>query len=159
MNIDKRLITFFPGEARGEMVFNDKCARCHSTPVDRGEQVFSNFEYFNIGVPANIDLDTDLGAAVNDMGLGAVTGQVTDNGKFRVPSLRNIADTAPYMHNGVFANLGEVVDFYNDVPVPGVSGTAEVSANLADGGQYLPFDINAQEKVDLIDFLGTLSDM
>jgi len=80
--------------------------KCHSTPEDLGEQLFSNFEYFNIGVPANpaiLFLSTD--PCFIDIGLGEETQDMTDNGKFRTPSLRNIANTAPYMHNSVFTTL------------------------------------------------------
>lgn len=149
---------FSASAARGELVFNGKgdCSRCHFTPTDRGEQVFSNFEYFNIGVPANADLLLDLlDPEFIDNGLGGVDGGVsTDNGKFRVPSLRNIADTAPYMHNGVFTSLVDVIDFYNGE----LGGAPEVNANLDSGGQYIIGGMTIQDKADLKAFLETLSD-
>ena len=55
-----------------------------------------------------------LDAVFTDLGLGAVTGDPNDHGKFRTPSLRNLAFTAPYMHDGRFATLDEVIDFYSE---------------------------------------------
>lgn len=152
------LLEFSPSAARGELVFNDKgdCKRCHFTPKDRGEQVFSNFEYFNIGVPVNDDLLLRLSdPTFIDNGLGAESGASTDDGKFRVPGLRNIADTAPYMHNGVFTTLEQVIDFYNGELV---LGPPEVNANLDSGGTYIIGGMTIQDKADLIVFLKTLSD-
>jgi len=149
--------TFTASEANGEDIFHNTaaCGRCHSTPVDRGEQVFSNFEYFNIGVPenpANLFLNTDPNFI--DNGLGADNGAQRDNGKFKVPTLRNIVNTAPYMHNGVFATLREVIDFYSGelVVIP------EVNENLSDGGQYIGFNLSESEKDDLEAFFATLTD-
>ena len=104
--------TFTLAQARGQNLFNGKaqCARCHSTPTGAA-QVFSDFEFRNIGVPANAALELARGGAINDLGLGSVTGDASDNGKFRTPNLRNIAMTAPYMHNGVFADLTAVINF------------------------------------------------
>lgn len=151
--------TFTMQETRGEQVFHNQasCDRCHFTPEDRGEQVFSNFEYFNIGVPGNVNnpfLLTD--PTFIDMGLGDITGRATDNGKFRVPSLRNIANTAPYMHNGVFTTLKQVIDFYNG---EFMSSDPEVNANLDSGGRYVIGGMSGQDKADLKAFLETFSDM
>lgn len=73
------------------------CFHCH------GGALFTNHKLMNNG----------LDSVLTDLGLGAVTGLATDNGKFKVPSLRNIAYTAPYMHDGRFQTLEEVVEFYN----------------------------------------------
>ncbi|MDK3020649.1 cytochrome-c peroxidase [Pseudodonghicola flavimaris] len=105
-----------PEEDLGRLLFFSQqftnCNICHqlkTSPIDP-EETFSNYQYHNIGVPANPAV-----AAVPDQGL-LDNPQVTDPaeaGKFKVPSLRNVAVTAPYMHNGVFRDLRTVVLFYN----------------------------------------------
>jgi cytochrome c peroxidase len=70
------------------------CVRCHRGPL------LSDGKFYRLGV------------SFTDKGLGGVTGRQEDNGKFRTPSLRNVAQTGPYMHNGSFKTLTEVVEFY-----------------------------------------------
>jgi cytochrome c peroxidase len=109
---------FTTEEANGEQVYRDtKCGRCHTN--DGPSPLFTNFEYENIGVPGNpnnpfLTLDFSLnpeGMNFVDFGLGGVTDEPFDDGKFCTPTLRNIESTGPYMHNGVFTTLEEVVDF------------------------------------------------
>ena len=111
---------FTDEEKRGEIVFDDmNCGRCHTNLG--ASPVFSNFEYENIGVPVNPfvranSMDstaTPVGNGFIDEGLGAITLDPLDDGKFRTPTLRNVTLTAPYMHNGVFNTLAEVIAFYN----------------------------------------------
>lgn len=86
------------------------CNLCHqldTSPVAAREP-FTNFQYRNIGVPPNPLLDVPP-----DLGLGAITGDADHAGMFKVPSLRNVAVTGPYMHNGLFGDLRSVVLFYN----------------------------------------------
>lgn len=100
----------------------------------------------------NVGLDR---FSVEDLGVAETTGNTEDEGKFKVPSLRNIALTAPYMHDGRFDDLDDVLDFYdNDI---------ENHANLAlplvgNNGNAITFNLNGDEKRDLIDFLETLTD-
>ena len=115
-------------ELRGLRLFNDprkgNCAACHPSQrrPDGGLPLFTDFTYDNLGVPANPDNPFyRLGRAHNprgegfaDRGLGAAVKRRAEDGKFKVPTLRNIALTAPYMHNGYFATLRGVVAFYND---------------------------------------------
>jgi len=118
-NNEKLGFELFIGEAR--------CSICHSVPThdadpnnDAEPVLFTNFMYFNIGVPRN--LANPQGASFTDLGLGTpntprdtpLTSQERDlhRGKFKTPTLRNIALTAPYMHNGVFRDLQQVVEFY-----------------------------------------------
>ena len=95
------------------------CAACHQLHAQgsRGavEEVFSGFEYHNLGVPENVELrERNGGAPIQrvDLGLGAVLEDPEQDGKFKTPSLRNVAVTAPYMHNGVFRELKTVLRFY-----------------------------------------------
>ncbi len=121
-------------ELRGLAVFEaeDKgnCAACHpSKPAQGvGKALFTDFSYDNLGVPRNPDNSFyTLPAQFNpdgrdfvDLGLGGalakngVANAEAENGKMKVPTLRNIARTAPYMHNGYFKDLRAVVEFYND---------------------------------------------
>jgi len=97
---------------------NLSCAKCHllKTEDEEGE-TFSNYEYHNIGVPSNPVLKEKgiVPADFVDHGLlenPAITDSRHD-GKFKVPTLRNVAVTAPYMHNGVFKTLRAVIEFYD----------------------------------------------
>lgn len=117
-----------------------ECFHCHA-----GHN-FTNDEFMNNG------LDTDVG--MTDEGRQKVTGDPLDKAKFKVPSLRNIALTPPYMHDGRFATLEEVIEHYDH----GVQQSATVDFllqyNLQPGGLQL----TVQDKADLIAFLHTLTD-
>lgn len=95
---------------------NNSCATCHVLKgEDRAGETFTNYEYHNIGVPVNEELRAKNGVTALDDGLLA-NPAVTDKaqrGKYKVPTLRNVAVTAPYMHNGVFKDLRTVVEFYD----------------------------------------------
>ena len=88
--------------------------------------------------------------------MGAVLANTSHDGKFRTPTLRNVADTAPYMHNGVFDTLDEVMNFYNrrdlDAVVP------EVASNVDNRGNLGELNLTIDEIEDVIAFLRTLSD-
>jgi cytochrome c peroxidase len=115
-------------ETRGMALFaganKGNCAACHPiTPLADGTPpLFTDFTYDNLGVPRNpVNPFYTLGVGFNpdgtdfvDLGLGGALGIAAQNGKFKVPTLRNIAVTAPYMHNGYFPDLRSVVQFYND---------------------------------------------
>ena len=115
-------------EMRGLRLFEaeDKgnCAACHpSKPGPNGESaLFTDFSYDNLGVPRNPDnpfykLPAKLNPAGElfvDRGLGGALKKQSEDGKFKVPTLRNVAITGPYMHNGYFKTLEGVTAFYND---------------------------------------------
>ncbi|MCC0012944.1 MAG: c-type cytochrome, partial [Rhodobiaceae bacterium] len=96
------------------------CNQCHQlgkSAIDPRE-TFTNYSFHNIGVPENLDLRAQNGVAVGtvDDGLAAnpeVAGDPEERGKFKTPTLRNVAVTGPYMHNGVFKDLRTVILFYN----------------------------------------------
>jgi cytochrome c peroxidase len=156
-------------EALGLQLFEDpakgNCAACHpSSPSDDGPALFTDFSYDNIGIPKNPNNGfyqqtaayNPQGAAFVDLGLGATVGSQDEDGKFKVPTLRNIARTAPYMHNGYFSDLRSVVDFYNsrDVasfPEPEVPDTVnhDELGNLG---------LSASEVDAIVAFLETLDD-
>jgi cytochrome c peroxidase len=95
------------------------CSSCHllDTREFSPHEVFSNHRYHNIGVPTNKQVREKNGIAVSHRDLGLLQNPAVDDpamaGKFRVPSLRNVAVTGPYMHNGVFQDLRTAILFYN----------------------------------------------
>lgn len=109
-----------PLEDLGRSIFfsnnNNSCATCHVLKgEDKEGETFTNYEYHNIGVPANLELRAKNGVTSIDDGLLANPNVTDENqkGKYKVPTLRNVAVTGPYMHNGVFKDLKTVVEFYN----------------------------------------------
>ena len=127
-------------EAKGfEVFFTEKgdCFHCHGTIL------FTDNLFHNNG----------LDSVLTNLGLGAITGNSNDNGKFKSPTLRNIEFTAPYMHDGRFNTLEEVIDFYSENVM--FSPTVDpLMKKVNQGGLHL----TTSEKIDLIAFLKTLSD-
>ena len=151
------------------------CNQCHQLqqfPEALGE-TFSNYTYQNIGVPVNRALRAanGLGEEYRDRGLlenPVVTDEAQD-GKFKVPTLRNVALTAPYMHNGVFADLKTVVLFYNKYLARGskaqinpetgeIWGTPESAANLALDKLESGRALDSREIDALVAFMRMLTD-
>lgn len=149
--------SFTKQEARGEELFHDKaqCARCHFTPEHFGPQVFSTFQYFNIGTPPNkSSVFQQQNPKFVDLGRWDVTGKSSDRGLFRVPTLRNVELTAPYLHNGFFKTLEEVVEFYSKGDF-----APEYAMTVADDGFYnTGISITDEEIADIVAFLKTLTD-
>ena len=114
-----------------------QCGHCHNAPL------LATNDYFNNGLQEAVDLES-----IPDKGRGLITGDPIDNGKFKAPTLRNITLTGPYMHDGRFATLPEVLDHY------------------ASGGKNSPnkstfmfnLHLTESEKADIIAFLLTLTD-
>ena len=117
-----------------------RCFECHGFPT------FANPDFKVIGVPETPGHPADIGRA-------RIDGGPAYDHAFKIPTLRNIALTAPYMHNGAFATLEEVVDFYSH---GGGKGVGMNLPNLDD--KIRPFSLTAQEKSDLIAFLNALTD-
>lgn len=116
-----------------------ECGHCHNAPL------FTVNQYFNNGLDSVASLE-----GFKDKGLGAITNNLFDNGKFRAPTLRNIALTAPYMHDGRFQTLEEVIDHYNE----GAHFADNIDPLIATKG----LGLSEQHKKDLIAFLHTLTD-
>ncbi len=128
-------------EERGRALFvgdKAKCFDCHRM------EDFTTDEFKNIGLYN--------GGSLNDAGLYNITKKEADLGKFKTPGLRNIAVTAPYMHNGMFKTLEEVMDYYND-PTHFVSNAINIDDALKQ-----PLGLTEKEKKDIIAFLKTLTD-
>lgn len=109
-----------PLEDLGKSIFfsnnNNSCANCHVLKgEDKEGETFTNYQYHNIGTPANNELRAKNGVKGIDEGLLANSNvsDVAQKGKHKVPTLRNVAVTGPYMHNGVFKDLKTVVEFYD----------------------------------------------
>jgi parallel beta-helix repeat protein len=113
-----------------------RCFECHSAPT------FGSDDFFVTGAP-------DAEGQAHDAGRADVVSDGKD-GAFKAPTLRNIALTAPYMHNGVFATLEEVIDFY----AKGGGKDAGIDVDRHIG----PIELSAQEKEDLVAFLYALTD-
>ena len=126
-------------ELAGYAVFNQKCASCHATDI------FTDNSFRNNGLPIN--------PSINDMGRFRVTGIEGDRFTFKVPSLRNIEKTAPYMHDGRFYSLEAVLDHYDT----GVAQTENLDPSLNPSGR-LGIPLSSIEKTQLIAFLKTLTD-
>ncbi len=151
---------------RGEALFRSdrlKCAQCHSgvmfTNAARwvGSSTPEDPEFFNTGL-YNID---GAGAyPAPNTGLKAITGVASDMGKFKVPTLRNIEVTFPYMHDGTVATLSNVIDHYAAAgrTIATGSNTGVGSANPYKSALVGGFTISAAEKADLIAFLRSLTD-
>jgi len=144
--VSNNFANFTAPENLGRQIFfgqvgNATCAACHGT------------DNFTPGPALN---NNGLEFPYVDQGVGAITGNATDNGKFKVPSLRNIGLTAPYMHDGRFTNLDQVVEFYNT----GVVFNPNLSPPLrAPGGNSaLRLNLTTDQKAALVAFLKTLTD-
>jgi cytochrome c peroxidase len=123
-------------ENEGKVIFEQKCSSCHSGIL------FTDQKFRNNGLLNN-----------TDKGRFEITLNPADEYTFKVPSLRNVGFTAPYMHDGRFVSLEEVIDHYRF----GVQPSATLDALLIDNGTY-GIAISNVEKVKLVAFLKTLSD-
>lgn len=146
ITIDTTIIeTFIPGMPsltnaanRGRTIFIANCTKCHS-PIRSFQEVF--------------EACNGLEMVYGDKGLGSITHNPADDGVFKSPSLRNITLTAPYMHDGRFKTLREVVDFYSDgvQPNPNLHPFMQPQGNPG-------FHLTETQKQDLIAFLHTMTD-
>jgi cytochrome c peroxidase len=142
-------------ERRGFTVFMSKaqCGFCHIPPLFNGmlPPEFNRSEVEVLGVPRQADTVHAVPDA--DLGRYAITHDGRDLHSFRTPSLRNVAVTAPYMHNGVYRTLDEVIDFYNR------GGGEGIGARLPNQTLSVrPLHLTVSERRELIAFLGALTD-
>ncbi|MEQ9402390.1 MAG: cytochrome c peroxidase [Cyclobacteriaceae bacterium] len=134
-----------PKERLGRTLFFSTydCNSCHQVENPNG--------YVFAGTFANVGLDKEY----TDPGLEQITNISTDNGKFKIPSLRNVALTGPYMHDGRFSSLEEVIKHYGE----NVEDNANLDFRLRDeNGSPVRFEIPDHEVQAIISFLGTLTD-
>ena len=174
-------------EARGLALFNDNntgnCVACHTSAAgpDGSRPLFTGFSYFALGLPRNPAITANADPNFFDLGLCGpkrtdLAAQTSLCGQFKVPTLRNVALTAPYYHNGVIQTLEEVVNFYatrDSDPAhwyPLVGGVPDMFNDLPPAFrgnvvQFAPFGLvggsprlNPQDVADLVAFLRTLTD-
>ncbi|MEP6948389.1 MAG: cytochrome c peroxidase [Ginsengibacter sp.] len=126
---------FNPTEQRGYELFKLRCNTCHKEPL------FTDYSFRNNGLMVN--------SFLKDYGRMKITGNPEDSLKFKVPSLRNVSVTYPYMHDGRLYSLSNVIDHYSN----GIQVSATLDSSLRKG---IPF--TTAEKNDLIYFLHTLKD-
>lgn len=127
--------TFNSAEQAGYVTFQSKCASCHKEPM------FTDFSFRNNGLTIN--------SFLKDYGRMRITNNASDSLKFKVPSLRNVYETYPYMHDGRFWNLTQVLDHYST----GIQSSSTLDPLLVN-----KIPLTNTEKFNLIYFLGTLSD-
>ena len=121
----QRGLALFEGKAR--------CVKCHSGPN------FTDESYHNLGV--GMDRDTP------DLGRYEVTKRDINKGAFKTPTLRNVAQRGPYMHDGSLGNLADVVAFYNRGGIPNPWLSPDIP----------PLHLTGEEQVDLVAFLTALT--
>lgn len=137
-------IALSPSELSGYNIFMDEaggdCFHCHGDPTN---PLWTDNQFHNNG----------LDAVFADNGLGDITGNPADNGKFRSPSLRNLIFTAPYMHDGRFSTIDQVITFYS-TGLQNSSTIDPLMKNIFQGGAQL----SPQDMIDLKAFLLSLTD-
>ncbi|KUP92490.1 cytochrome-c peroxidase [Tritonibacter horizontis] len=172
-------IDLSPEEELGRLLFFSEqftnCNQCHQlqrSAIDPAEP-FTDFRYHNIGVPANLVARRENGVDANWVDNGLLDNPLVDDpgarGAFKTPTLRNVAVTAPYMHNGVFQDLRTVVAFYNKYNSNAPSAQINPETNAPWGAPPVPETIATEElthgpaldarRIDaLVAFLRTLTD-
>ena len=136
---DNDFTGFTSAENRGKTLYNNKCSSCHSG---------------NMGRPVLQLANNGLDLNPTDLGVGAITGNEGQKGAFKVPTLRNIALSAPYMHDGRFATMDDVLDFYSS----GIQNHPYLHESLKTGDQPVKMNFTQTERSDLLAFLNTLTD-
>ena len=126
---------FTPQEISGLKLFRAHCEGCHKEPL------FTDYSFRNVGLP----VDTGL----KDIGRMKITGDKNDSLKFKVPTLRNVAVSYPYMHDGRFKTIRQVLDHYTNGAVESITLAQEFKDGMV---------LSDQEKKDIIAFLQTLTD-
>jgi cytochrome c peroxidase len=126
---------FTEKEKNGYRIFKANCASCHKEPLFAGDKFERN----------GLTMDTTL----NDIGRERITNKIEDRMRFKVPTLRNIQFTTPYMHDGRFKKLSEVIKHYNSL-----GNDKSLPKQLKK-----PMNLNDNERVDLLAFLHTLTDL
>ncbi len=148
-NPQAQFVSFTAEENQGKQIFLARgCAACH-LPRGQGATIFFMDRPRNNGLTDGTEADPDIG-------LGEVTGRPQDRGAFKSSSLRNIALTAPYMHDGSLATLRDVIEHYNS----GVENHPNLDQRLRQGPQGQPrrMNLSETEKRALEAFLNTLTD-
>lgn len=171
--------TLTNAEELGRLLFFSEqftnCNQCHQLHTSQlaAQETFSDYRYYNIGVPSNVAGREITGLDVNTIDHGLLDNPAVDDpaedGKFRTPTLRNIAVTGPYMHNGVFADLRTVILFYNKFNSSAAARQINPESGVAWANPEVPATVETDiltdgpaledERIDaLVAFLKTLTD-
>lgn len=134
-SVMRKQAAFTPQQKSGYKLFRKNCASCHTEPL------FTNHKFMNNGLA--------LDSSLNDFGRYAITKNPTDSLKFKVPTLRNVEFSYPYMHDGRFKKLSEVMNHYTKGIIKNKTLAKELET---------PILLTSNEKVDIIAFLLTLTD-
>ncbi len=155
-NVANNFTGFTASEINGKnLVKMFACLECHSDHASLTQPQQGNFTFI-VGDDSGQNTDPSIGSnnaldlSYTDQGIGALTGLGIDMGTFKMPTLRNVELTAPYMHDGRFKTLEEVLDHYSG----GVKNHPNKGIQLPPGG----YNFNSQQKADIIAFLKTLTD-
>ncbi|MEL6968599.1 MAG: cytochrome c peroxidase [Bacteroidota bacterium] len=141
LNMAVNFSDFTTAENRGKQIYLTNCSGCHSSVMGR---------------PVLNSANNGLAMVYDDEGIGGFTLNDTEMYTFKVPTLRNVALSAPYMHDGSFESLEEVVDFYSD----NVADHPRLHELLRDqSGQPKRLNLDADDKAALVAFLETLTDL
>jgi cytochrome c peroxidase len=134
-SVMRRETSFNTQEKNGYKLYQKNCSSCHTEPL------FTNYQFKNNG----LDIDTTL----NDIGRVKISKNPSDSFCFKVPTLRNLEFSYPYMHDGRFKNLSAVLKHY----LSDIHSKQYISSEL-----NMPLQLTSNEKVDLMTFLLTLND-
>lgn len=164
------LVNLTMQERRGQMLFNGSanCSQCHTAGGMMGGGgmggggaggpiLFTDFLYHNLGLPKNTEFPFSQNPGDIDLGLGGVLNIAGENGKFKTSHLRNIALTAPYMHNGLLKTLKEVVHFYNTRDITGLWPAPEVPQNV-NTALLGNLGLSDAQEDDIVAFMMTFTD-
>jgi cytochrome c peroxidase len=132
-DVKSKKANFTPEEEKGYQLFIQKCESCHKEPL------FTDNSFNNNG----------LDLKYQDLGRALITTTATDEAKFKVPTLRNIEVSKPYMHDGRFKTLEQVLNHYQN----GIQNHTNLDAKLKQG-----FILSNKNKIELLAFLKTLTD-
>jgi len=137
---------FEDSQNRGKDLFLSNCASCHAFSLSEGlRHQFGNDNHL---------ASNGLDLSYEDKGLGEHTSLVEDNGIFKIPGIRNVALTGPYMHDGRFGSLEEVLDFYSE----NIQAHPNLSEKLKDeNGDPVRMNFSETDKADIVAFLETLT--
>lgn len=141
LDMDVNFSDFTAAENRGKAIYMESCAGCHSSVFGR---------------PVMNAANNGLAMQYEDAGIGGFTQITSDMYTFKIPTLRNVAQSAPYMHDGRFATLEDVVDFYSD----NVADHPKLHELMRDeSGQPMRLNLSNDDKAALVAFLETLTDI
>lgn len=140
-SVQLKTATFNETEIQGQIIFNQYCASCHVPPL------FTDHQFHQIGLDSVWKDEREEGLM---QGRFRITRDSADMGKFKTPSLRNLRYTSPYMHDGRFATIEEVLEHYH-------SGVLD-SENLSPLIKLMHFQLSEKKREHLMAFLNTLND-